>query len=74
MKQHHSWNGSTMNAISCRSSPTVNGLLRGPAAGMSLSAVFSSPQTRMESQLFRVLLLRRLRLPLPLASRLWPSL
>ena len=42
----------------------------GPAAGMSLSAVPSSPQTRIESQLFRVLLLRRLRLPLPLASRL----
>ena len=38
----------------------------GPAAGMSLSAVPSSPQTRIESQLFRVLLLRRLRLPLPL--------
>ena len=31
----------------------------GPAAGMSLSAVPSSPQTRIESQLFRVLLLRR---------------
>ena len=31
----------------------------GPAAGMSLSAVLSSPQTRIESQLFRVLLLRR---------------
>ena len=42
----------------------------GPAAGMSLSAVPSSPQTRIESQLFRVLLLRRLRLPLPPASRL----
>ena len=36
---------------------------------MSLSAVPSSFLTRIESQLFRVLLLRRLRLPLPLSSR-----
>ena len=41
----------------------------GPAAGMSLSAVPSSFLTRIESQLFRVLLLRRLRLPLPPSSR-----
>ena len=54
-------------------SDSARALLRaqsGPAAGMSLSAVPSSPQTRIESQLFRVLLLRRLRLPLPPASRL----
>ena len=54
-------------------SDSARALLRaqsGPAAGMSLSAVPSSPQTRIESQLFRVLLLRRLRLPLPPASHL----
>ena len=37
---------------------------------MSLCAVLSSPQTRIESQLFRVLLLRRFCLPVPPASRL----
>ena len=41
----------------------------GPMAGMSLAAVPSNPHTRIEPQLFRVLLLRRLRLPLPLSSR-----
>ena len=41
----------------------------GPMAGMSLAAVPSNPHTRLEPQLFRVLLLRRLRLPLPLSSR-----
>ena len=49
-------------------SDSARALLRaqsGPAAGMSLSAVPSSPQTRVESQLFRVLLLRRFRLLLP---------
>ena len=54
-------------------SDSARALLRaqsGPAVGMSLSAVLSSPQTKIESQLFRVLLLRRLRLPLPPASRL----
>ena len=41
----------------------------GPLAGMSLAAAPSNPHTRIEPQLFRVLLLRRLRLPLPLSSR-----
>ena len=36
---------------------------------MSLAAVSSNPYTHIEPQLFRVLLLRRLRLPLPLSSR-----
>ena len=55
-----------------QSSKRERALLRsqsGPVAGMSLSAVPSSFLTRIESQLFRVLLLRRLRLPLPLSSR-----
>ena len=41
----------------------------GLLAGMSLAAVPSNPHTRTEPQLFRVLLLGRLRLPLPLSSR-----
>ena len=55
-----------------QSSEREQALLRsqsGPAAGMSLSAVPSSFLTRIESQLFRVSLLRRLRLPLPPSSR-----
>ena len=54
-----------------QSSECERALLRsqsGPAAGMSLSAVPSSFLTRIESQLFRVLLLRRLRLLLPPSS------
>ena len=48
-----------------QSSERERALLRsqsGPVAGMSLSAVPSSFLTRIESQLFRVLLLRHLRL------------
>ena len=41
----------------------------GPMAGMPFSAAPSNSLTRMESHPFRVLLLRRLRLPLPLSSR-----
>ena len=42
----------------------------GPGAGVALSATPSSALTRIESALFRVLLLRRLRQPLPLTKRL----
>ena len=42
----------------------------GPAAGMSFATVPSNPLCRIEAQLFRVLLSRRLRLPLPPASRM----
>ena len=38
-------------------------------SGVAFSAVLSSPPTRLAPQLFRVLLLRRLWLPLPLTSR-----
>ena len=41
----------------------------GPGAGVALSATPSSYHTRIDSQLFRVLLLRRLRLPLSPPSR-----
>ena len=41
----------------------------GPMAGVAFSAVPSSPPTRFAPQLFRVLLLHRLWLPFPLASR-----
>ena len=41
----------------------------GPAAVAALSATPSNPATRIDSTLFRVLLLRRLRLPLPPVSR-----
>ena len=41
----------------------------GPMSGVAFSAVPSSPPTRLAPQLFRVLLLRRLWLPLPLTSR-----
>ena len=41
----------------------------GPGAGLALSATPSSPSSRIEPHLFRVLLLRRLRLPLPPVSR-----
>ena len=42
----------------------------GPYAGMALSVAPASFLTRIDSALFRVLLLRRLRLPLPLSFRL----
>ena len=41
----------------------------GPVAGVALSTTPSSPMTRMEPALFRVLLQRRLALPLPLSNR-----
>ena len=42
----------------------------GPYAGMALSAALANFLTRIDPALFRVLLLRRLRLPLLLSSRL----
>ena len=46
----------------------------GVGAGVALSSVPCNPLVRIEPQLFRVLLLRRLRLPLPSAFLpLWPS-
>ena len=42
---------------------------RGPVSGVALSTTPSSPLTRMEPALFRVLLQRRLALPLPLSNR-----
>ena len=41
----------------------------GPGAGLAFSATPSNSSSRIEPHLFRVLLLRRLRLPLPLVSR-----
>ena len=41
----------------------------GPLAGLPLTAIPVHPHVRFDSDLFRVLLLRRLRLPLPLSSR-----
>ena len=41
----------------------------GPRSGLALSSTPSCPTLRIESHLFRVLLLRRLRLPLPPVSR-----
>ena len=41
----------------------------GPLAGMTFSVAPSNVFTRIESPLFRVLLQRRLRLPLPLSAR-----
>ena len=41
----------------------------GPAAGTVLAVALSNPLVRVDSQLFRILLLRRLRLPLPPTSR-----
>ena len=55
-----------------RCTPTQQALLRsqsGPKSGRPFSAVPSSSSARFPAQLFRVLLLRRLRLPLPIASR-----
>ena len=55
-----------------RLAPTEQALLRsqsGPMSGVPFSAVPSSPPTRLAPQIFRVLLLRRLWLPLPLTSR-----
>ena len=42
----------------------------GPNAGVALSTCPSSPLTRIDSPLFRVLLQRRLSLPLPLSKRI----
>ena len=41
----------------------------GPLAGLPFTAMHLNPHLRFEPDLFRVLLLRRLRLPLPLSSR-----
>ena len=41
----------------------------GPAAGTAFAVALSNPLVRVDSQFFRVLLLRRLRLPLPPTSR-----
>ena len=43
----------------------------GTGAGMFLSTTPTSPLTRIESHLFRFLLFRRLRLPIPLSKRFW---
>ena len=54
-------------------SPSERALVRsqsGPGAGVALLTSPSSPLTRIESPLFRVLLQRRLRLPLPLSERM----
>ena len=48
-----------------------NVLFTGPGAGLALTTCPTCLVTRLEPQKFRVLLLRRLRLPLP--SRLWRS-
>ena len=56
-----------------RMSPVEQVLLRsqtGPCAGVPFSACPSSPLTRIDSALFRVLLQRRLHLPLPLSKRI----
>ena len=53
-------------------SPSRRAMLRsrsGPAAGVAFSALPSSPLTRFQPALFRVLLRRRLALPLPLILR-----
>ena len=54
-------------------SPVEQALLRsqsGPCAGVPFSACPSSPLTRIDSALFRVLLQRRLHLSLPLSKRI----
>ena len=56
-----------------RMSPVEQALLRsqsGPCAGVAFSVCPSSPLTRIDSALFRVLLQRRLHLPLPLSQRI----
>ena len=60
------------NSVLNRMSGRDRALLRsqsGPVAGVSLSSTPSSPLTRMEPALFRVLLQRRLALPLPISNR-----
>ena len=55
-----------------RCTPTEQALIRsqsGPISGLPFSAVPSSSSSRFPAHLFRVLLLRRLWLPLPLTSR-----
>ena len=42
---------------------------RGPLASAAFTVVPTNRMTRMEAQPFRILLCRRLRLPLPLSSR-----
>ena len=59
-----------------RMSPVEQALLRsqsGPCAGVAFSVCPSSPLTRIDSALFRVLLQRRLHLPLPLSQRICGS-
>ena len=60
------------NSVLNRMSGRDRALLRsqsGPVAGVPLSSTASSPLTRIEPALFRVLLQRRLALPLPLSNR-----
>ena len=54
--------------------PAERALVRsqsGPGAGVPFLTSPSSPLTRIEAPLFRVLLQGRLRLPLPLSKRMW---
>ena len=56
-----------------RMNPVERTLLRsqsGPCAGVPFTTCTSSPLTRIDSALFRVLLQRRLRLPFPLSQRI----
>ena len=60
------------NSIFPNLSPSRQALLRsqsGPAAGAAFSALPTSPLTSFTPQCFRILLLRRLRLPLPPSVR-----
>ena len=59
---------SVLNRMSGRDSALLRSQ-SGPVAGVSLSSTPSSPLTRIEPALLRVLLQRRLALPLPLSNR-----
>ena len=70
-KQLASQKGCTVTRGSCPDSLTASGrcALRAAGSGLALSSTPSCPALRIDSHLFRVLLLRRLRLPLPPVSR-----
>ena len=50
--------------------PSLTGCVRSPGAGAFLSATPANPLTRIDSFSFRTLLCRRLRLAIPLSSRI----
>ena len=72
MRQQLEWSGSPGTGFDAQDRSTRKGvasIAEWSRAGMAFAVAPSNPLVRIDSQLFRVLLLRHLRLPLPPTSR-----